>query len=737
MPRHALPQNCRVNKGIGSFQASAALHLCIGRVLSIWYYSPSVKSVPSSLVALFACLALLAPAKAYRVADVLEMDRETLEGVGETTVTGLVTYVINWLPCAMIVADPESPDGPSVYVADNGLDETVSTAMKGLEPGDVVELRAKPEAFQLEPGWSVSGLTQLARVAMPDPPVRILSEMKEGRYNNCRARVYGVATSARVTTADASPLTIIDLATASGSLVARWHGVLPGMERLRDAELEIDGIVMPGFNPRGEFRFVELEALDGESVRVLKPAPADPFDVRECRTPGVLAWAPQKRDLHTCRVRGEVTYVARQEGYFVLQRGDSALRAFASGNWFPEVGSTVEVAGFPQVRGDSGVLENVVWRQIETTDPPPCPLQFLTSPKGGVDLGWDVTASDVDYRLVEAEGRVTEVDRSYGDRTRIVLFANGQPVDVVFLARLSDTLLSKLSDSPRVKVQGVLLTHLTRSHAIGQYFAFDGFTVLPRTEGDLLVLPDAAWIWRRAVHYVVRLLFVLLPILVLAVIALAVRRRTDLRRREAVSSDRKRIAGELHDTISQHISGAKLWIYAAKTAAGESLPEPASNALGMAANVLEATRVEIRNAIMDLQGDEFLNDSPTKMLQRFARSSDIPGRVRVRSVLHGLPEHLPVGEKRDLLAIVQEATSNAIRHGEAKNVMFVSRGTGTSFVLAVLNDGKPFAAEQAPGPDQGHFGLSNMRERAHRAKLEIEFGSWRGYQGVRLERKAK
>ena len=58
-------------------------------------------------------------------------------------------------------------------------------------------------------------------------------------------------------------------------------------------------------------------------------------------------------------------------------------------------------------------------------------------------------------------------------------------------------------------------------------------------------------------------------------------------------------------------------------------------------------------------------------------------------------------------------------------------------LLAVLNDGKPFSAASAPGPDQGHFGLSNMRERAHRAKLEIEFGSWRGYQGVRLERKTK
>lgn len=672
-----------------------------------------------------------------RVSDALEMDREALDQVGETTVTGLVTYAMSWLPGSLIVADPEDPDGPAVYLADSSRDPEVNAAMRALEEGDVVEFRATPSAFLLEPGWNASRLNVLSRMSMQAPPCRSLAEMKEGRFNNRRARVYGVATSARIITADASPLSLIELVTESGPLAVRWHGVLPGIDRLRDAELEIDGIVMPGFNPRGEFRFVELEAIGAEAVRVLKEAPSDPFDVRECLTPGVLAWGPHQRSLHTCKVRGEVTFSSQKEGYFVIQRGDSALRAFASGNWFPEVGLTVEVAGFPAVRGDSGVLESVVWRKIETTDPPVSPLQFLSASDDGPDLGWDAAASDVDYRLIEVEGRVTELDRSFGGHARIVLIADGRSVDVVFPEPLSETELSRLSDRPEVRVRGVLLTHLTRSNAVGQYFAFDGFTVLPRSEADLKILPDAAWIWRRLLRCGIWALVILLPVLVLTVIALVARRRSDLRRREAVSADRKRIAGELHDTIAQHISGAKLWIYAAKTAAGENLPEPAADALGMAANVLEATRVEIRNAIMDLQGDEFLNDTPKAMLQRFARSADIPGRVRVRTSLNGLPERLPVGEKRDILAIVQEATSNAVRHGEAKNVMFVSRGDGESFVLAVLNDGRPFAADEAPGPDQGHFGLTNMRERARRAKVEMEFGTWRGYQGLRMERKAK
>ena len=152
-------------------------------------------------------------------------------------------------------------------------------------------------------------------------------------------------------------------------------------------------------------------------------------------------------------------------------------------------------------------------------------------------------------------------------------------------------------------------------------------------------------------------------------------------------------------------------MFAAKTAAGESLPAPAGDALNMAAGVLEATRAEIRNAIMDLQSDEFLSSSPAEMLRRLARASDIPGRVRVRTSLRGLPSEMPVGPKRDLLALVHEALTNAVRHGGARNVIIVSEGDGTAFTLEVLNDGAPFDAASAPGPETGHFGLSNMRER--------------------------
>ena len=199
----------RHGTSIVPYYSNGDCHLPIGTGISFWYYLSRLKAVTSRLAVLFSCLALAMPAGALRVSDVLEMDREALDQAGETTVTGLVTYAMSWLPGSLIVADPEDPDGPAVYLADSSRDPEVNAAMRALEEGDVAEFRATPSAFLLEPGWKVSRLNVLSRMSMQEPPCRSLAEMKEGRFNNRRARVYGVATSARIITANGSPLSSV------------------------------------------------------------------------------------------------------------------------------------------------------------------------------------------------------------------------------------------------------------------------------------------------------------------------------------------------------------------------------------------------------------------------------------------------------------------------------------------------------------------------------------------------
>ena len=85
--------------------------------------------------------------------------------------------------------------------------------------------------------------------------------------------------------------------------------------------------------------------------------------------------------------------------------------------------------------------------------------------------------------------------------------------------------------------------------------------------------------------------------------------------------------------------------------------------------------------------------------------------------------------------MVQEAVSNAVKHGRARRIAIVSDPLpGGGFALSVLNDGAPFDAATALGPETGHFGISGMRARAARSGFALSFARRRGWTEVRLER---
>ena len=64
--------------------------------------------------------------------------------------------------------------------------------------------------------------------------------------------------------------------------------------------------------------------------------------------------------------------------------------------------------------------------------------------------------------------------------------------------------------------------------------------------------------------------------------------------------------------------------------------------------------------------------------------------------------------------VAQEAIHNAIKHGKSRQIEVQLAYTAPELSLIIQDDGKGFDASQAPGPTQGHFGLSSMRNRVRR-----------------------
>ena len=102
-----------------------------------------------------------------------------------------------------------------------------------------------------------------------------------------------------------------------------------------------------------------------------------------------------------------------------------------------------------------------------------------------------------------------------------------------------------------------------------------------------------------------------------------------------------------------------------------------------------------------------------------------------------MPSDLAPKVKGDVLAVVQEAVANAIRHGKAAKLRIESKRDGADgYVVRVLNDGLPFDASRAPGSSAGHFGIDSMHERGERSGFAVSFGEEDGWNFVEIKGKA-
>ncbi|MFZ5692016.1 MAG: ATP-binding protein [Pseudomonadota bacterium] len=171
--------------------------------------------------------------------------------------------------------------------------------------------------------------------------------------------------------------------------------------------------------------------------------------------------------------------------------------------------------------------------------------------------------------------------------------------------------------------------------------------------------------------------------------------------------ERQRLTRDLHDGISGHLVSI---IAMAEKAEGEAKPieEAARRALD-----------DLRLVIYSLD----LDDRELPLALASFRERLVPQLRRMGVDLDwsmsGLPEIAGVTPSNALmvLRILQEAVTNALKHGPARSIAIRGFGSadGTA-VISIENDGRPFDAEPT-----GH-GISNMRERARQlnGRLDVQ-----------------
>lgn len=659
--------------------------------------------------------------------------------------TGVVSLAFSWQGCSCIVVSADDPNGPGVYVGSRmpGCVPAVLEGASRLYEGDVVNVTGHGLAMLLEPGFVAERVSVVGHVELPAPEPSELADLVRGRVNNRRVRLTGVVWSATVQETEMGPMTIVRMGTSDGMVRVRLSGARPEIGEWRNRDVVVDGLAMAMFNARSEFICTEIEALDLRELRLREPVSdgSGAVPLMCDRGKGLFA-SPEGRDGHLVGVRGEVTHVDRRGGtcivrvppadpvFPVLSVRVDLLRDSAA----PAVGDFVKATGFPVMSGDCGILlDGVVVPVPREGTPPSTPEALSERELSEVLTHGNQPGSDYLYRLVRIEGRVDSVERMPSGETRFAVSTERGRFSA-FLEDGDAVDFDAFVDRPLAVLTGVLSAHLVRNAENGRVMAVGEIELRLRSVADVTPLGDSESRLRHLGRLALRALYLSTVPLALTVVCFLLAGWRRKVRAAAVAEDRRRMAEELHDSVSQHLAGARMMIYTVK-ATEERMSDDGRETLGLAAGVLESARREVRDAVMRLKSDEVTVKPAEALIRETAEAISTRSKIKSRTKLCSFPSWVAGEVKTDILSIVHEAVTNAVKHGKAKTVLVIADRIGSNGLsISVLNDGAPFDAAAALGPETGHFGLSGMRERAERSGFRLSFGSRKEWVEVKLER---
>jgi signal transduction histidine kinase len=175
----------------------------------------------------------------------------------------------------------------------------------------------------------------------------------------------------------------------------------------------------------------------------------------------------------------------------------------------------------------------------------------------------------------------------------------------------------------------------------------------------------------------------------------------------AQEAERRRLAGDIHDGITQRLVSLAYHLDAAAAAVRRDA-DTAGRQLDRARELTDLTLLEAHAALAGLRPPVLEDLGLADALASLARSV---AQVTVSVAAdHGrLPEHMEIA----LYRIAQEALQNVVKHAQASSADVELRCDASRAVLRVSDDGRGFdLAARADEPVSPTYGLRSMTERA-------------------------
>ena len=593
--------------------------------------------------------------------------------------------------------------------------------------GDIVRICGKIDIDrQLWCAYATFTNLTVLRAGQPIAPIRTsLAEMQSGRFDFRFVTVRGVVRDIWRDQIDTNfAIMVLDDhgATSPVSLAADQN---PDNAGLIGATVEISGIC--GFCPNGARRSPGRTIGPLTSLRVLSP-PNDPFDAPPLErtrlyTPTAIAALGRRR------LSGCVLAVCR-DNRFVFRSDDHLVhtaRTFAPN--LPAVGDCVTVSGFPETDLYTVNFTHAAWKR-ECRRP--------TAPTAAKP----VSARDI---LYDRQGRPCIQALLHGETIRLVgtvqdcradgllLRADGETVSVDTTS--CSNALRTVECGSALAVTGTCVLDVERWHPTDTFTRIRGFSLVPRSDSDIRILARAPWWTPRRLLSAIGVLLALLAAFL--VWNLLLKRASERRGKELADErvahvetelkvyERTRLAVELHDALSQNLTGISFEIDAAERLSRTD-GQAAQRHLAVASRTLDSCRTELKNCLWDLRNnaleDPDMDTAIRRTLGPVLGEESVAIRFAVaRSLFTDATMHA-------ILCIIRELTVNAIRHGKAGRILVAGSIEDRTLKFSVKDNGRGFDPGLAPSAKDGHYGLLGIRERveAHGGTFRIESAPGKG-----------
>jgi signal transduction histidine kinase len=192
-------------------------------------------------------------------------------------------------------------------------------------------------------------------------------------------------------------------------------------------------------------------------------------------------------------------------------------------------------------------------------------------------------------------------------------------------------------------------------------------------------------------------------------------------REAGVVEERQRLAGEIHDTLAQGLTGIIAQLQAAEHT--RHRPDEWSRHLAQAQSLARSSLTEARRSVQALRPEQLEHASLPEAIQGLAHTWTERSGITAQLDTTGTPVRAGLDTEATLFRVAQEALSNVAQHARASQVQLTLTYLDDTVLLDVADNGTGFD----PATHTGGYGLTGMQQRLARVGGTLTIESTSGY----------